>query len=72
MVDEFKEFSVLRGDSSGVALIFSSGGGVLVACAGVRQDLSNTVCLPYHKASLWLKPAGVGGSVSQSGKQGLR
>ena len=35
MVDEFKELSVLRGDSSGVALIFSSGGGVLVACAGV-------------------------------------
>nr|QGG45567.1 NADH dehydrogenase subunit 6 [Hypomesus nipponensis] len=35
VVDEFKEFSVLRGDSSGVALMFSSGGGVLVACAGV-------------------------------------
>nr|BDT39024.1 nicotinamide adenine dinucleotide dehydrogenase 6 [Spirinchus lanceolatus] len=35
VVDEFKEFSMLRGDSSGVALMFSSGGGVLVACAGV-------------------------------------
>ena len=42
------------------------------AFARVRQDLSNTVCLPYHKPSLWLKQAGVGGSVSQSGKQGLR
>nr|BDT39087.1 nicotinamide adenine dinucleotide dehydrogenase 6 [Spirinchus lanceolatus] len=35
VVDELKEFSMLRGDSSGVALMFSSGGGVLVACAGV-------------------------------------
>lgn len=35
MVDEFKEFSVVRGDSGGVALMFSSGGGVLVVCAGV-------------------------------------
>ncbi|YP_004300508.1 NADH dehydrogenase subunit 6 (mitochondrion) [Osmerus mordax] len=35
VVDELKELSVLRGDSSGVALMFSSGGGVLVACAGV-------------------------------------
>ena len=42
------------------------------ACARVRQDLSSTVCLPYHKPSLWLKQAWVGGSVSQSGKQGLR
>ena len=41
-------------------------------CARVRQDLSNTVCLPYHKPSLLLKQAGVGGSVSQSGKHGLR
>ena len=29
------------------------------ACARVRQDLSNTVCLPYHKPSLWLKQLGV-------------
>ena len=42
------------------------------ACARVRQDLSNTVCLPYNKPSLWLKQAAGGGSVSQSGKQGLR
>nr|NP_795844.1 NADH dehydrogenase subunit 6 [Salangichthys microdon]BAC58249.1 NADH dehydrogenase subunit 6 [Salangichthys microdon] len=35
VVDEFKEFAVVRGDSGGVALMFSSGGGVLVACAGV-------------------------------------
>nr|YP_009990449.1 NADH dehydrogenase subunit 6 [Osmerus eperlanus]AZJ13572.1 NADH dehydrogenase subunit 6 [Osmerus eperlanus]AZJ13585.1 NADH dehydrogenase subunit 6 [Osmerus eperlanus]QNM99673.1 NADH dehydrogenase subunit 6 [Osmerus eperlanus] len=35
VVDELKELSILRGDSSGVALMFSSGGGVLVACAGV-------------------------------------
>nr|BAV56985.1 NADH dehydrogenase subunit 6 [Monacoa niger] len=34
-VDEFKEFSMLRGDSSGVALMYSSGGGMLVICAGV-------------------------------------
>nr|NP_795805.1 NADH dehydrogenase subunit 6 [Nansenia ardesiaca]WNH19629.1 NADH dehydrogenase subunit 6 [Microstoma microstoma]BAC58210.1 NADH dehydrogenase subunit 6 [Nansenia ardesiaca]BAS53970.1 NADH dehydrogenase subunit 6 [Nansenia boreacrassicauda] len=35
VVDEFKEFSVLRGDTSGVALMYSSGGGALVICAGV-------------------------------------
>ena len=31
------------------------------ACARVRQDISNTVFLPYHKLSPWLKQAGVGG-----------
>ena len=31
------------------------------ACARVRQDLSNTVCLPYNKPSLWLKQAAGGG-----------
>nr|YP_009364608.1 NADH dehydrogenase subunit 6 [Dolichopteryx minuscula]BAX25346.1 NADH dehydrogenase subunit 6 [Dolichopteryx minuscula] len=35
VVDEFKEFSVLRGDSSGVAFMYSWGGGMLVICAGV-------------------------------------
>nr|QXI83523.1 NADH dehydrogenase subunit 6 [Salanx chinensis] len=35
VVDELKEFAVVRGDSGGVALMFSSGGGVLVVCAGV-------------------------------------
>nr|YP_010956963.1 NADH dehydrogenase subunit 6 [Argentina striata]WMY90134.1 NADH dehydrogenase subunit 6 [Argentina striata] len=35
VVDEFKEFSLLRGDSSGVALMYSSGGLMLVICAGV-------------------------------------
>nr|NP_112143.1 NADH dehydrogenase subunit 6 [Plecoglossus altivelis]ABV02261.1 NADH dehydrogenase subunit 6 [Plecoglossus altivelis]ABV02274.1 NADH dehydrogenase subunit 6 [Plecoglossus altivelis]ABV02287.1 NADH dehydrogenase subunit 6 [Plecoglossus altivelis]ABV02300.1 NADH dehydrogenase subunit 6 [Plecoglossus altivelis]ABV02313.1 NADH dehydrogenase subunit 6 [Plecoglossus altivelis] len=35
VVDEFKELGVVRGDSGGVALMFSSGGGVLVVCAGV-------------------------------------
>ena len=34
-MDEFKEFSVVRGDTSGVALIYSSGGGLLVVCAWV-------------------------------------
>lgn len=32
-VDEFKEFSVLRGDTSGVALMYSQGGGILIVCA---------------------------------------
>nr|BBG74420.1 NADH dehydrogenase subunit 6 [Trigonolampa miriceps] len=35
MVDELKEFSGLRGDTSGVALMYSSGGEMLVACAWV-------------------------------------
>nr|YP_003331118.1 NADH dehydrogenase subunit 6 [Talismania bifurcata]BAI50323.1 NADH dehydrogenase subunit 6 [Talismania bifurcata] len=35
VVDEFKEFFVLRGDSSGVALMYSFGGGMLVVCAWV-------------------------------------
>nr|USF12006.1 NADH dehydrogenase subunit 6 [Salmo trutta] len=34
-VDEFKEFSVLRGDTSGVALMYSQGGGMLIVCAWV-------------------------------------
>jgi len=34
-VDGLKEFSVLRGDISGVAVIYSSGGGLLVSCAWV-------------------------------------
>nr|YP_003331391.1 NADH dehydrogenase subunit 6 [Conocara murrayi]BAI50245.1 NADH dehydrogenase subunit 6 [Conocara murrayi] len=33
VVEEFKEFFVLRGDSSGVALMYSSGGGMLVVSA---------------------------------------
>lgn len=33
--DGLKEFSVLRGDISGVAVIYSSGGGLLVSCAWV-------------------------------------
>lgn len=33
MVDEFKEFFVLRGDVGGVALMYSLGGGMLVVCA---------------------------------------
>nr|YP_001994338.1 NADH dehydrogenase subunit 6 [Normichthys operosus]BAG49434.1 NADH dehydrogenase subunit 6 [Normichthys operosus] len=35
VVDGFKEFFVLRGDSSGAALMYSLGGGVLVVCAWV-------------------------------------
>nr|AMD83789.1 NADH dehydrogenase subunit 6 [Hemipsilichthys nimius] len=35
VVDEFKEFLVLRGDTSGVALMYSFGGGMLVVCAWV-------------------------------------
>nr|WNH23335.1 NADH dehydrogenase subunit 6 [Vinciguerria nimbaria]BBG74381.1 NADH dehydrogenase subunit 6 [Vinciguerria nimbaria]BBU25590.1 NADH dehydrogenase subunit 6 [Vinciguerria nimbaria] len=34
-VDSCKEFSVLRGDSSGVAMAYSSGGLMLVVCAWV-------------------------------------
>nr|YP_010401532.1 NADH dehydrogenase subunit 6 [Notolepis coatsorum]UQT69220.1 NADH dehydrogenase subunit 6 [Notolepis coatsorum] len=34
-VDELKEFSVLRGDVGGVALMYSSGGIMLVSCAWV-------------------------------------
>lgn len=34
VVDEFKEFFILRGDFNGVALIYSFGG-VLVICAWV-------------------------------------
>lgn len=33
VVDGLKEFSVLRGDISGVAVMYSSGGGMLVICA---------------------------------------
>lgn len=33
--DEFDGFSVFRGDMGGVALIYSSGGGMLVISAGV-------------------------------------
>nr|YP_001994416.1 NADH dehydrogenase subunit 6 [Bathyprion danae]BAG49356.1 NADH dehydrogenase subunit 6 [Bathyprion danae] len=33
VVDELQEFFVLRGDSSGVALMYSLGGGMLVVCA---------------------------------------
>nr|YP_010262543.1 NADH dehydrogenase subunit 6 [Xiurenbagrus dorsalis]UIX23305.1 NADH dehydrogenase subunit 6 [Xiurenbagrus dorsalis] len=35
VVDEFKEFFVVRGDVSGVSLMYSVGGGVLVVCAWV-------------------------------------
>nr|YP_010944533.1 NADH dehydrogenase subunit 6 [Linichthys laticeps]WMB97306.1 NADH dehydrogenase subunit 6 [Linichthys laticeps] len=35
VVDGLKEFSVLRGDISGVAIMYSSGGGMLVICAWV-------------------------------------
>nr|YP_009471900.1 NADH dehydrogenase subunit 6 [Stomias atriventer]AVI25994.1 NADH dehydrogenase subunit 6 [Stomias atriventer] len=35
VVDELKEFSTLRGDTSGVALMYSSGGEMLVVCAWV-------------------------------------
>ena len=34
-MDEFKEFFVVRGDVSGVSLIYSVGGGMLVVCAWV-------------------------------------
>nr|YP_004717844.1 NADH dehydrogenase subunit 6 [Pterygoplichthys disjunctivus]AMD11962.1 NADH dehydrogenase subunit 6 [Pterygoplichthys anisitsi]AMD11975.1 NADH dehydrogenase subunit 6 [Pterygoplichthys anisitsi]AMD11988.1 NADH dehydrogenase subunit 6 [Pterygoplichthys anisitsi]BAK42522.1 NADH dehydrogenase subunit 6 [Pterygoplichthys disjunctivus] len=35
VVDEFKEFFMLRGDVGGVALMYSYGGGMLVVCAWV-------------------------------------
>nr|ARF05807.1 NADH dehydrogenase subunit 6 [Panaqolus sp. TEP-2017] len=35
VVDEFKEFFMLRGDTSGVALMYSYGGGMLVVCGWV-------------------------------------
>nr|BBG74446.1 NADH dehydrogenase subunit 6 [Maurolicus muelleri] len=35
VVDELKEFSVLRGDTGGVALMYSFGGEMLVVCAWV-------------------------------------
>nr|YP_913417.1 NADH dehydrogenase subunit 6 [Barbus barbus]BAF41478.1 NADH dehydrogenase subunit 6 [Barbus barbus]BAV70988.1 NADH dehydrogenase subunit 6 [Barbus ciscaucasicus] len=35
IVDGLKEFSVLRGDIGGVAVMYSSGGGMLVICAWV-------------------------------------
>nr|YP_009227653.1 NADH dehydrogenase subunit 6 [Hampala macrolepidota]AHA41611.1 NADH dehydrogenase subunit 6 [Hampala macrolepidota] len=35
VVDELKEFSVLRGDVGGVAVMYSFGGGMLVICAWV-------------------------------------
>nr|YP_009235200.1 NADH dehydrogenase subunit 6 [Tariqilabeo burmanicus]BAU46194.1 NADH dehydrogenase subunit 6 [Tariqilabeo burmanicus] len=35
VVDGLKEFSILRGDVSGVAIMYSSGGGMLVICAWV-------------------------------------
>lgn len=35
MIDGLKEFSILRGDVSGVAMIYSSGGGLLIISAWV-------------------------------------
>nr|WJJ67572.1 NADH dehydrogenase subunit 6 [Erimyzon oblongus] len=35
MIDNMKEFSMLRGDTSGVAMMYSFGGGMLVICAWV-------------------------------------
>nr|QIU82543.1 NADH dehydrogenase subunit 6 [Silurus asotus] len=35
VVDEFKEFFVMRGDIGGVSLMYSVGGGMLVVCAWV-------------------------------------
>nr|YP_913755.1 NADH dehydrogenase subunit 6 [Vaillantella maassi]BAF41829.1 NADH dehydrogenase subunit 6 [Vaillantella maassi] len=35
VVDSLKEFSMLRGDISGVAVMYCSGGGMLIVCAGV-------------------------------------
>ncbi|YP_138251.1 NADH dehydrogenase subunit 6 (mitochondrion) [Myxocyprinus asiaticus] len=35
VIDTMKEFSMLRGDTSGVAVMYSSGGGMLVICAWV-------------------------------------
>nr|QFS00075.1 NADH dehydrogenase subunit 6 [Schistura incerta] len=35
VIDSLKEFSMLRGDTSGVAVMYSSGGGMLIICAWV-------------------------------------
>nr|YP_010982482.1 NADH dehydrogenase subunit 6 [Schistura polytaenia]WOH21439.1 NADH dehydrogenase subunit 6 [Schistura polytaenia] len=35
VIDGLKEFSMLRGDTSGVAMMYSSGGGMLIICAWV-------------------------------------
>nr|YP_009312462.1 NADH dehydrogenase subunit 6 [Schistura pridii]BAV72041.1 NADH dehydrogenase subunit 6 [Schistura pridii] len=35
VIDSLKEFSMLRGDTSGVAMMYSSGGGMLIICAWV-------------------------------------
>nr|UXB57442.1 NADH dehydrogenase subunit 6 [Siphateles bicolor eurysoma] len=35
IIDELKEFSMLRGDIGGVAMMYSSGGAMLVVCAWV-------------------------------------
>nr|YP_009312293.1 NADH dehydrogenase subunit 6 [Osteochilus pentalineatus]BAV71690.1 NADH dehydrogenase subunit 6 [Osteochilus pentalineatus] len=35
VVDDLKEFSVLRGDTGGVAVLYSFGGGMLIICAWV-------------------------------------
>nr|BAJ11487.1 NADH dehydrogenase subunit-6 [Cobitis striata] len=35
VIDTFKEFNMLRGDISGVAMMYSSGGSMLVICAWV-------------------------------------
>nr|YP_009311747.1 NADH dehydrogenase subunit 6 [Nemachilichthys rueppelli]BAV70767.1 NADH dehydrogenase subunit 6 [Nemachilichthys rueppelli] len=35
VIDGLKEFSMLRGDISGVAVMYSSGGGMLIICAWV-------------------------------------
>nr|YP_010372482.1 NADH dehydrogenase subunit 6 [Homatula wenshanensis]UPE49945.1 NADH dehydrogenase subunit 6 [Homatula wenshanensis] len=35
VIDSLKELSMLRGDTSGVAVMYSSGGGMLVICAWV-------------------------------------
>lgn len=33
VMDEFKEFFVVRGDVSGASLMYSAGGGLLIVCA---------------------------------------
>lgn len=35
VLDEFKEFFLVRGDISGISLMYSAGGGMLVVCAWV-------------------------------------
>nr|BAK42340.1 NADH dehydrogenase subunit 6 [Cetopsidium sp. NM-2010] len=35
VLDEFKEFFIVRGDTSGISLMYSTGGGLLVVCAWV-------------------------------------